>query len=306
MAIDYLTDLKRRHGLNIVASNHSWGGLTTYSQALQDATVRGAKQDILFIAAAGNAGGNNDTVSSYPSGTNTIAEAGYDAVVAVTSLASNGDQHYSYGSRTVDLGAPGFGVYSTLPGNNYGTMSGTSMATPHVTGAIALYAAKHPNSSARQIREALLASTTPTASLVGRTATGGRLNVNAFLNTVVPSEFSISASQAYLSEGQIGTTPFSFLITRKGSASGQESVSWSVSGQGSNPADETDFSGLQLPAGSVSFAPGEMTKTVIIDVLADSLQESHEAFAITLSSPTGGATLGLQRRAASFSMMTMW
>ncbi|MFY7696862.1 MAG: S8 family serine peptidase, partial [Cyanobium sp.] len=292
MAMDYLTDLKRRHGLNIVASNHSWGGLTTYSQALQDATARGAKQDILFIAAAGNTGGNNDTVSSYPSGTNTIADAGYDAVVAVTSLSGNGGQYYSYGSRTVDLGAPGIDIYSTLPGNSYGSMSGTSMATPHVTGAIALYAAKHPNSSARQIREALLASTTPTASLAGRTATGGRLNVNAFLNTVVPSEFSISASQAYLSEGQIGPTPFSFLITRKGGASGQESVSWSVSGLGSNPADGTDFSALELPTGSVSFAPGEITKTVIIDVLADSLQESHEAFAITLSSPTGGATLG--------------
>ncbi|MEB3194830.1 MAG: S8 family peptidase, partial [Cyanobacteriota bacterium] len=204
MAMDYLTDLKRRHGLNIVASNHSWGGLTTFSKALQDAAVRAAKQEILFVAAAGNSGANNDITTSYPSALNTTAEAGYDAVVAVTAIGSDGQQHYSYGSTTVDLAAPGIGIYSTLPGNSYGTLSGTSMAAPHVTGAIALYAAKYPNFSARQIRQALLASATPTASLAGRSVTGGRLNVHEFLNTVTPSEFSISASQAYLSEGQVG------------------------------------------------------------------------------------------------------
>ncbi|MGA1304239.1 MAG: S8 family serine peptidase, partial [Cyanobium sp.] len=292
MAMDYLTDLKRRHGLNIVASNNSWGGLTSYSKALQDATVRAAKQDILFIAAAGNTGGNNDISTSYPSNTNTFAEAGYDSVVAVTSLTSTGDQAFSYGSSTVDLGAPGVGIYSTLPGGAYGTFSGTSMATPHVTGAVALYAAKYPNVSARQIREALLASTTPTASLEGKTVTGGRLDVNAFLNKVPPSEFSISASQAYLSEGQNGTTPFSFLISRKGSDSGPETVSWAVSGWGSTPADASDFADMHLPTGTVSFSPGEISKTLIIDVLADSLKESSEAFAVTLSSPTQGAALG--------------
>ena len=292
MAMDYLTDLKRRHGLNIVASNHSWGGLSSFSQALQDATVRAAKQDILFIAAAGNAGTNNDVSRSYPSGTDTTVEAGYDAVVAVTSIDQNGTQYYNYGSTSVDLAAPGVGIYSTMPGGGYGHMSGTSMATPHVTGAVALYAAKYPNFSARQIRQALLASATPTASLTGRTATGGRLNVNAFLNTVAPPELSISASQAYRREGQGGSTPFSFLITRKGGTSGEESVSWSVSGLGFTPADGADFSGLQFPTGSVSFASGELTKTIIIDVLADSLQENPEAFAVTLSSPTAGATLG--------------
>ena len=292
MAMDYLTDLKRRHGLNIVASNNSWGGLTSYSKALQDATVRAAKQDILFIAAAGNTGGNNDISPSYPSNTDTSTQAGYDSVVAVTALASTGEQSFSYGSSTVDLAAPGVGIFSTMPGGGYGTMSGTSMATPHVTGAVALYAAKYPNVSARQIREALLASTTPTASLAGRTATGGRLDVNALLNVVAPSEFSISSSQAYLTEGQNGTTPFSFLISRKGSTSGQATVSWAVSGLGSTPADGTDFADLQLPTGTVSFSPGEISKTVIIDVLADSLNESSEAFAVTLSSPTQGATLG--------------
>jgi hypothetical protein len=180
-ALDYLTDLKRRHGLNIVASNNSWGGGT--GPWMEDAMVRAAQAGILFVAASGNAGRDSDVVPSYPSGISTLQRAGYEAVISVTGIDSDGNQQFNYGRTTVDLGAPSTGIYSTLPGNNYSTLSGSSMAAPHVAGAIALYAAKHPNSSARQIREALLASTTPTASLVGRTATGGRLNVAAFLNT---------------------------------------------------------------------------------------------------------------------------
>jgi subtilisin family serine protease len=180
-ALDYLTDLKRRHGLNIVASNNSWGGGT--GPWMEDAMVRAAQAGILFVAAAGNSGRDSDVFPSYPSGISTLGRVGYEAVISVTGVDVNGNQNFNYGKTTVDLGAPSTGIYSTLPGNNYSTLSGTSMATPHVTGAIALYAAKHPNASAQQIREALLASTTPTASLAGKTATGGRLNVNAFLNT---------------------------------------------------------------------------------------------------------------------------
>jgi hypothetical protein len=181
LALDYLTDLKRRHGLNIVASNNSWGGGT--GPWMEDAMVRAAQAGILFVAAAGNAGRDSDVHVSYPSGISTLQRAGYEAVISVTGLDSNGNQQFNYGRTTVDLGAPASGIYSTLPGNNYTTLSGSSMAAPHVTGAIALYASKYPTASAQQIREALLASTTPTASLAGKTATGGRLNVAAFLAT---------------------------------------------------------------------------------------------------------------------------
>ncbi|HEX8236390.1 MAG TPA: S8 family serine peptidase [Abditibacteriaceae bacterium] len=68
-AIDYLIDLKTRHGMNIVAINASWGG-TGYSQALLDATVRTAEDNILFIAAAGNDGYNN-FYPSFPANYNT-------------------------------------------------------------------------------------------------------------------------------------------------------------------------------------------------------------------------------------------
>ncbi len=187
-AVDYFTDLKTRHGLNIVALNNSWGG-GGYSQGLQDAITRAAKADILFIAAAGNSSSNNDTAASYPSnydttvGTSTESAASYDSVVAVAAIDSNGNlaSFSNYGKNTVDLGAPGVGIYSTLPTNSYGSYSGTSMATPHVTGAAALYASAHPGATADQIKQALLNTAIPTASLNGKTVTGGRLDVSGAL-----------------------------------------------------------------------------------------------------------------------------
>jgi subtilisin family serine protease len=193
-AVDYFTDLKTRHGMNIVALNNSWGG-GGFSQALADAITRAAKADILFIAAAGNGdvfgrGLNNDTTASYPSNYNTTVgsatepAASYDSVIAVAAIDSTGAKasFSNYGATTVDLGAPGVAVNSTTPGNTYSSFSGTSMATPHVTGAAALYASINPGSSALAIRNAILdaARATPTASMAGITVTGGRLNVGGF------------------------------------------------------------------------------------------------------------------------------
>jgi subtilisin family serine protease len=185
-AVDYFTDLKRRHGLNIVATNNSWGG-GGFSRALLDAIVRGATLDILFIAAAGNGGSDqigddNDGVASYPSGYDTTTAAGYDAVIAVAAITNSGakSSFSNFGARTVDIGAPGSGVMSTTAYNTYSSYSGTSMATPHVTGAAALYASTHAGATADQIRSAILSSAIQTFSLLGKTTTGGRLNVSGF------------------------------------------------------------------------------------------------------------------------------
>jgi len=181
-AVDYFTDLKTRHGLNIVATNNSWGG-GGYSQALFDAITRAGNANILFIAAAGNGdrrgnGINNDTSPHYPSSytnTNIIAVAAIDSSGAKTTWSN-------YGATSVDIGAPGAGIYSTLAYNTYGSFNGTSMATPHVTGAAALYASVHPGATAAQIKSAILNSAVSTASLNGKTFTGGRLDANAALS----------------------------------------------------------------------------------------------------------------------------
>ncbi len=181
-AVDYFTDLKARHGMNLVATSNSWGG-GGFSQALQDAIGRANTEGILFIAAAGNSSLNCETSSCYP------AEYPNANVIAVASITSTGamSSFSNYGSTTIDIGAPGSGVTSTVPASSkgkvtsgYASYSGTSMATPHVSGAAALYAAYHPGASAATIKGAIMGSATPTASLAGRVVTGGRLNVSGF------------------------------------------------------------------------------------------------------------------------------
>lgn len=175
LAIDYLTNLKKKYNLNLVATNNSWGG-GGFSQALKDAIDRAGVANILFIAAAGNNATDNDAIPSYPSGyasTNIIAVASITNTGALSSFSQ-------YGATTVDIGAPGSGITSTLPSNTYGSYSGTSMATPHVTGAAALYKSLNPSATAAEIKAAILSKVTPTSSLNGKCVSNGRLNVSGF------------------------------------------------------------------------------------------------------------------------------
>ena len=229
-AIDYLVDLKKRHGLNIVAINASWGG-SGYSQSLHDAIIRAAKAGILFVAAAGNSAGNNDFTASYPAnidtrtGTSTSTAASYDAVISVAAIDQYGAlaNFSNYGATKVHLGAPGVNIYSTLPTDTYGAYSGTSMATPHVTGSAALYASTHPGATASQIRSSLLGAVIATPSLAGKTSTGGRLNLSNIIAPVAPTPVPNTPAISTVTAGQAtvaGNSTVTLSWTSSASATG--------------------------------------------------------------------------------------
>src|SRR5262249_44286316 len=93
--------------------------------------------------------------------------------------------------------APGVGIYSTYPVSTFYPLNGTSMATPHVSGAAALYASTHPTASASQIRAAILGAALPTASLTGKVSTGGRLDLS---NIIAPTPSPTAAGSSLVSE----------------------------------------------------------------------------------------------------------
>lgn len=178
-AIDYFVALKKK-GVNIVALNNSWGG-GGYTKSLFDAITRANTSGILFIAAAGNGDFrgvaiNNDKKPTYPASyavPNIISVAAIDATGKLAAWSN-------YGAKTVHLAAPGVGITSTMAYNTYATWSGTSMATPHVTGAVALYKSINSTATAAQIKAAILSKVTKDAYLTGKTITGGCLNVSGF------------------------------------------------------------------------------------------------------------------------------
>lgn len=169
-AIIYATD----NGAKVLSN--SWGGGGA-SQALKDAIQYAHDRGVLFIAAAGNDGLNTDSSPNYPSN--------YD-VPNVVSVASNDrndnlSSFSNYGRRTVDLSAPGSSIYSTRPLGRYQTLSGTSMATPHVAGVCALLLAKYPAMPMHQVLVRVLGSVDRKSAFIGRMVSGGRLNAaNAF------------------------------------------------------------------------------------------------------------------------------
>jgi subtilisin family serine protease len=179
-AINYATRMKRDFGVNVVATNNSWGG-GGFSTALRDAIAAGGRENILFVAAAGNDGTNNDTAPHYPSNYT-------DAAVISVAASDRSNRLASFSNRgavSVDLAAPGVSITSTLPGGRYGSSSGTSMAAPHVAGVVGLLAAANPAATAAEIRSAILSTTTPVGAFAGRMVTGGLLNAAAAVQTIL-------------------------------------------------------------------------------------------------------------------------
>ena len=181
--LEYVKTMKDR-GVNIVATSNSWGG-GAYSQALYDAIDAQRQRGILFIASAGNAALDNDTNAVYPANYSLPNVISVAATTRTDSLASFSD----YGRRSVHVGAPGEDILSTTPNNTYSTLSGTSMAAPHVSGVAALLKAHDPSRDWRAIRNLILAGG-DTIPALANTITGKRLNAHGALtcsNSIVTS-----------------------------------------------------------------------------------------------------------------------
>jgi len=175
--LQYFTDLKTNRGVDVSVLSNSWGS-SGNSSSLRAAFQASADAGIISVAAAGNDAIDNDgATKNYP------ASFPDNHIISVAAIDSDGflATFSNYGATSVDIGAPGVQIASTGYTSNYIYLSGTSMATPHVAGALALLKANYPAFSISDARDAVLQSSVPLSSLTGKVATGGMLNIYSML-----------------------------------------------------------------------------------------------------------------------------
>lgn len=185
--------------LRIRLTSNSWGG-GGYETALKDAIDVAGQRGQLFIAAAGNSADDNDVTPTYP-GSYTSSN-----IISVAAIQSDGQMAWfsCYGKNSVDLAAPGVAILSTwgTADTAYNTISGTSMATPHVAGAAALCWALTPSLTWSQVKEAILLGVRTNAALIGKVLTDGELDLVGMLAS--RSYVSPGSSAAFSGEPYIG------------------------------------------------------------------------------------------------------
>lgn len=172
-AIDYATKM------NVDIMSNSWGG-GGFSQTLYDSIAAAKEKGIVFVAAAGNDSSNNDSRPSYPASynvANVISVASHTAQDALSSFSN-------FGKRSVHVAAPGSNILSSTPGGEYKVFSGTSMATPHVSGVVGLLLSKEGRLPVEVVRERLMGTTVPVTAYRKTTASGGRVSAYNLLEDV--------------------------------------------------------------------------------------------------------------------------
>lgn len=269
-AIDFAVQAKIA-GVNIRVLSNSWGG-GAFSQALLDEINKANANDIMFVAAAGNNASNNDITPHYPSSynaPNVVAVAATDQNDALASFSS-------FGPTSVHLGAPGVNVLSTIIGGNYDFLSGTSMATPHVSGSAALVLSRCALNTA-VLKSQLLNNVDADPALAGITSTGGRLDVDkAIRGCAAPPtpDFTLSVSPPSQSVAQGQSTSYTVGVSRTGGFAG--SVGLSVSG---------------LPTGaSGSLSPNPATGSSSTLTVTTSPSTPTGSFALTVTGVSGSLT----------------
>ncbi|MCA9790715.1 MAG: S8 family serine peptidase, partial [Candidatus Eremiobacteraeota bacterium] len=239
-------------------TSNSWGG-TGSSDALKDAF---AANPAIHIAAAGNSGVDADRRPHFPSGfdlPNIVSVAAHDRNDHLASFSN-------WGATAVDVAAPGVDIYSTVPGGGYASLSGTSMATPHVSGVVGLMLANDPTLTNDQIKARLIGTTIKSSAYEGKMVGNGRVSALNVLETdntppATPADFHIS---------DIGATGITVGWTATGDDGyeGQaSSYQLRVSDQpinGDNFADAKAVNGTPLPSAAgdaeevrVSVSPSE-------------------------------------------------
>ena len=178
----------KKNDINII--NCSFGGTCWGSSSVNTIkSAMAAVPDMFFVIAAGNttsaSEANNDKVAVYPS----QLTKDLDNVISVANTTSSDELSSTshYGAKSVDIAAPGTDIYSTIPTSSYGTMSGTSMATPMVASAVAVMRAVNPNISAKEIKETLCSSSDKLSALTGKVISGGRLNAYNAVKAIMPT-----------------------------------------------------------------------------------------------------------------------
>ena len=274
-AIEFAIQAKSAFGgatgtANVRGLSNSWGG-GGFSQALLDEINKANTNDMMFVAAAGNSATNNDITPHYPSSynaANIVAVAATDNNDALASFSS-------FGRNSVHLGAPGVDVLSTIIGANYAYFSGTSMATPHVSGAALLILSKCALNTA-SLKTLILNNVDPIPSLSGITVTGGRLNVNKAIRACsapATPDFSISATPSSQTVTQGAGTSYTVNITPTGGFTG--GVTFSASG---------------LPSGATaSFSPNPATASSTLSVSTATTTPTG-SFVLTITGVSGSLT----------------